>query len=263
MRYTHLLYLGALILHATTYAHIITIKSMWELLQYLPSQNVPTLVIFDIDNTLLHPTTDLGSDQWFSAMLEKNGATHDYHAALHATLPLCFHVHHHIDLMLTEPDLATCLQQVETRCDHTICLTARSPVLCEKTLKELNKNNLDFHIPEFDYVSLNLPHSSIYRRGVLFCGGNTKDVVLAEFLRAIHFAPQMIVCVDDKESNLRLVERITQQMNIPSILIRYAGCDDRVAAYDAAAAEKHLNAFLEKHPLLRNTLKKQGFIFDQ
>jgi hypothetical protein len=176
------------------------------------------------------------------------GEFSDCDAAIQKVLPLYFHINYHINLVPTETDLLPCVQNIQTMCDHVICLTARSCKIYEKTLHELAKNNFNFYIPEFENLNLNLPYPSIYRHGVLFCGSNDKGNVLLSFLNAIHYIPQVIVFIDDKEKNLAAIERVIQKTDISYRLIRYAGCDFRVAAFNASETEKELAFFLEKYP---------------
>lgn len=76
------------------------IYEIQEISQYLTHKNC--LVVFDIDNTLLFPKTDLGSDQWFSHMVEEQTKLGlDINTAIKTVLPIYFHVHFKIDLIPT------------------------------------------------------------------------------------------------------------------------------------------------------------------
>jgi len=249
MRYGSFLYLTFLIFSAPLDARIHEIKRMWEVLNHIPYTPARILVIFDIDNTLLEPSTSLGSDQWFSSMMEKNGSSKDHHAALQTTLPLYLHINHHIELVPTESDLVDCVNEIRALCDHAICLTARSSAQCEKTLHELHRHNLKFHIPDFERIDFNLPHMSIYKDGVFFCNGSSNKVhILREFLNATNYNPEIIIVIDDKEKNLHLIANMITEPGIKLLLLRYAGCDAKVDTFDHHKAEKELVAFLEQYP---------------
>src|SRR5688572_8883105 len=71
---------AALFMALPAWAEIREVKSMRETADEITSE---TLVIFDIDNTILEPLQSLGTDQWFSheaKELEKQGLSkHDAH----------------------------------------------------------------------------------------------------------------------------------------------------------------------------------------
>ncbi|HLB40972.1 MAG TPA: DUF2608 domain-containing protein, partial [Candidatus Babeliales bacterium] len=100
------------------------IQSISETLDYITEADC--LVVFDLDNTLINPPTDLGSDQWFNHLVNEQLAVGlDASAAVAKVLPLYFHVHDQINLVPTEPELHLTLAQICTKCNHMIGLTAR------------------------------------------------------------------------------------------------------------------------------------------
>jgi hypothetical protein len=229
------------------------IYEIQEVSQYLTHKNC--LVIFDIDNTLLFPKTDLGSDQWFSHMVEvqtKLGV--DINIAIKTVLPLYFHVHFNIDLVPTEPELDTKLAQIYTRCHHAICLTARSLPLVPATLAELAKNNLEFPANPYAHMfpqpehSFDLSHPHMYKNNVLFCGLNDKGTVLLAYLDHINYKPDLIIFIDDKAKNITSVELAVKQRKIEFVGLRYAGCDQKVQDFDHAVTQQELQEFLLKYP---------------
>ena len=225
------------------------IRSIKEVTQYLDPQQA-TLVIFDIDNTLLHPSTDLGSDQWFYYHVQKNmknGMTKE--EAIKEIAPLYFHINFIIDLIPTEPSLPDDLMQIKKNCEHIICLTARRPPLVERTVQQLHNNHLYFHIPELDDLHWVLQHPCFYTQGCLFCGSNCKGDVLSSFLEKINYKPDLIIFIDDKEAYLSAVANVAQQLNIAYIGLRYTGCDQRVKAFDAQQTEFALQEFLAQYPI--------------
>lgn len=143
-------------------AQIYEIASIKEVLNYLDASQ-KQIVVFDIDNTLLCPAQDLGSDQWISNIVKEKistGLTNQ--ETWTQILPLYCHVQQFTTLVPTEDNLVNSINQIENTCDHTICLTARSLCLADLTLKQLFNNNLFFQVPEIDHSRLNLPNESIY-----------------------------------------------------------------------------------------------------
>jgi hypothetical protein len=228
-------------------AQPIDIKTIAEITPHITNKR--TLLILDIDNTLLTPETDLGSDQWFCHLMQEHiNSGKDSASAKQHVLPLYFHVRFNTDLITTEPDLHQTLMPLKNLCDHIICLTAQSPALAFKTVEELQKNGLHFHIPDHHECEFDLPHPCLYKDGVLFCSGNDKGDALHAFLDYLGYCPEVVIFVDDKEYNLHAVERAAKKRNIEFIGLRYAGCDERAQAFNKEAAEKELQEFLMKYP---------------
>jgi hypothetical protein len=233
----------------TIQAQIYEIETIEQVQNYL-KHDQKQLVAFDIDNTLLCPEQDLGSDQWFSYLLkQKLQAGLNINDAVNQILPTYLHIQNHISLIPTEADLAQKIKVIETICNHTICLTARSLKLIPNTLKQLKLNQLNFCVPEINHACLELPCESHYEEGVLFCSNNCKGSVLIKFLQACHYKPELIILVDDKLHNLQSVAKQLNNCNINFIGLRYTGCDQRVARFDAEATNLALIKFLEQHPI--------------
>lgn len=237
----------------TNTSKINTIYKIQEISQYLTYKNC--LVVFDIDNTLLFPKTDLGSDQWFSHMVEEQTKLgSDINTAIKTVLPLYFHVHFNIDLVPTEPELDTKLAQIHENCHHAICLTARSLPLVQSTMAELAKNKLEFPTNPYAHLftstehSFDLPYPHMYKNNVLFCGLNDKGAVLLAYLDHIGYKPDLIIFIDDKAKNISSVELAVKQRNIEFVGLRYAGCDQRVQNFDHELTKQELQEFLLKYP---------------
>ena len=219
-----------------------------HVLAYSPDRD--TLVVFDIDNTLLIPATDLGSDQWFSYLVQEQidaGLEHD--AALAKIVPVYEHVQCRKELIPTEPYLSYAVKQIQEQCSHVICLTARSNLLAERTLEQLAKNSLNFHISQMQTYVFDIYASSIYKNGVIFCANNNKGSVLLHFLDVIGYRPKRIIFVDDKEKNLSDVKYAVSQRAIEYNGLRYCGCDQRVAAFNAQQVAQELKELLVEYPL--------------
>lgn len=248
--------ISAISLVSLTYADtskIHEITQISEIFQYLTHKNC--LVIFDIDNTLLFPKTNLGSDQWFSHMVEaqiKLGV--DTNTAIKTVLPIYFHVHFKIDLIPTELDLTSKLAHIHNNCHHAICLTSRSLPMVPVTMAQLAKNNLEFPANPYAHLftsaehSFDLPHPHMYKNNVLFCGLNDKGAVLLAYLDYINYKPDLIIFIDDRAKYITNVKLAVEQRKIEFVGLRYAGCDQRVQDFDHAVTQQELQEFLLKYP---------------
>ena len=221
------------------------IKSIEEVLKFVEKG---TLVIFDIDNTLAAPATVLGSDQWFSGMVkEKIDEGFDLTHAINSSLPIYFLVQFNVDLELVESNSVKVLDEITEKGANSMCLTARSLYLGERTLIQLSKINLKmFPLTEAEKV-LTLTHTSLFKSGVLFSGLNDKGETLIAYLDAIGVRPEKIIFVDDKYSNLKSVELAIFNRQIPFVGLHYTYLQEKVDNYNPAEADSQLEAFLRLH----------------
>lgn len=232
-------------LHA---GQIKTIQRIAEVIEHLcPHKQV--IVVFDVDNTLLHPITDLGSDQWVVALInEQMEQGLDYKEALKQVLPLYVHVAQRIAIITTEEELSDHLDQINKNCHHTLCLTARSLELAERVLQDFVDHKLIFRPPVHHEALVALPHPTHYRKGVIFCDGSHKGETLLAFFDYVDYVPDLVIFVDDKESNVRAVVHALEERGIACKGLRYAGCDERVQNFDKELTRLELEDFLAGHP---------------
>jgi phosphoglycolate phosphatase-like HAD superfamily hydrolase len=228
-------------------AAIHEISSLDEVIRYV---NQDTLVIFDIDNTLLHPNTDLGSDQWLCHKIQEltcNGI--DHQQALQEMLPIYFHINRHIDLVPTEPQAADIVKLIQQTTNMVMCLTARSQPMIQVTHKQLCQNNFNFTFGTSEEHLFDLEHPCYFSHGVLFCASNDKGVALFALLDRMGIVPARVVIVDDKMRNIHALVKATDARNIECIGLRYGGCDHRVANYDSNHTQHELENFVARKPI--------------
>ena len=129
---------------------IIESCSIADVLDYVDNQR--TVVVFDLDNTLVHPGKDLGSDQWFSYLFKEKLATGStVQAALEEILPLYYEVHDHILLCPVEPESPSTVSTLQKNGVITVALTSRSLPLVKRTQEQLRDAGFSFaHAKQFD-----------------------------------------------------------------------------------------------------------------
>lgn len=231
-----------------TATEIYTIQRIAEIAEHIdPDKQV--MVVFDIDNTLLHPTTDLGSDQWVAALVgERIKQGLDYKEALKQVLPLYVHVAQRISIITTEVGLGCCVDNINQQCHYTMCLTARSVELAERVIQDFIDHNLTFKAPVHYEAPVFLPHPNHYRGGIIFCDGSHKGETLLAFFDLVGCKPDLVIFVDDKESNVKAVAEALEQRGIACRGLRYGGCDERVQNFDKELTRLELKDFLAQHP---------------
>jgi Protein of unknown function (DUF2608) len=209
-----------------------------------------TLVIFDIDNTLIHPVEELSSDEWFYYMVDKKMAEGlDNTTAVLYCLPMAVYTQFNIDVEPTEQNIPELMTYLIDNNIAIMALTARSFFLAEQTAEQLHNLDINFFIPTINSPDVILPtaYPCFYKDGILFTGTNDKGEILNYFFDFMDYHPEMVIFIDDKMKNILSVEKALQNHLIPFVGIRYSGCDDRVKNFDPIKSELQWQELKERN----------------
>ncbi|WP_254700693.1 DUF2608 domain-containing protein [Paraglaciecola mesophila] len=173
-----------------------------------------TLVVFDIDDTLLTATEFFGSDKWYDwqrgRALNESGVvipTRETEKVncLFDTLGMVFEI---ATNKPTQPDMANLVHSVS---NDVVILTARSGAYRAGTMRELARNDLDFTdksltSPDvglhYDYTLDGRTARVSYVDGVFMVQGMNKGVMLLDLLERTGHEYSSVVFVDDKQHNI-------------------------------------------------------------
>ncbi len=196
-----------------------------------------TLVAFDIDNTIMEPENEMGSDQWFDAMVQyekiKNPGINTDTIVKRKVLPLYYEEQRKAKVKLVEPEIVNLIKSLQEKGIPTIGLTLRGISILGLTRMQLlslcidftNNNLTDSHI----VLDSKSQEPAVFYKGILYTNGNVgKYEVLKAFLQHINFWPKKIIVIDDKLKYLIDLQRMCDELNIEFIGIRYSYCDEKV-----------------------------------
>lgn len=225
----------------------------------LPAILPQTLVIYDLDNTLIRPTQTLGSDQWFRDLFDRakaSGATEK--EANRAAVGPWVKVQKATAVATVEAESPAIVSELQKSGHFVMGLTARPDSLADTTFKQLKSvgYRLDAHPPvreDLDVLNSQGAVAAHFSRGVIFVGpAGDKGQVLVEFLRKTGLDPQSIVFVDDRSGNTESVSRALSGAPYPHTEFRYGAADAWVKSYDSALAQRQWEHFEKTGRLLRD-----------
>jgi hypothetical protein len=199
-----------------------------------------TLVVFDIDNTLIEPTVTLGSDQWFYwyvAELEAGGRSS--REAIDLANDVWNRVQPAIAVRPVEAMTPQLIRGIQARGLRVVALTARSHDAAAVTETQLTSAGYSLSTSAFGPGRrvIGDDPTMVYDDGVLYVGEHaSKGDALLRLLAGEGLSPERVVFVDDKEKHVRTVDAALSSSKIPVIAIRYGAADARVAAFDPAVA---------------------------
>ncbi len=232
---------------------IVEAPSIQDIYKYIkPNEfNAKTLVVFDIDNTLLYPKTLIGSEQWFYAMVSKfeaEGMTTQ--EAINAILPQSFELLEYIPMDPVEPVTVPVINDLQQRGLVTIALTARSLDLTYRTIDLLAQVGIYFQGtgPVQCPIVYGDGKPALYIQGILFCGNHAKGDVLVNWLNQTDYHPKKIIFIDDKQKNLEAVAKALPKGKYQYIGMRHSYLDTHKAKVSPEVMEKELKEFARKYP---------------
>jgi Protein of unknown function (DUF2608) len=199
-----------------------------------------TLVLLDIDDTLLIPAQTLGTDVWFLYRVEQhkaNGIPHPM--AFEKALAEWESIRHVTKVKIVEAGTEKIVEELQKDSLMVMGLTTQGLALATRTIQHLNSLNIDLSktAPSSeDHYFIN-GHGVLYRAGVLFTSGTPKGTALLKLLELVNYYPSHILFINDKATHLKDVEQALQDKNIDFVGLRYSYSDKRVADFNRTIAD--------------------------
>lgn len=219
------------------------IDSLKEMLPYI-DQN--SLLLLDIDNTLMEPVQSLGGDQWFrhhKKELLQQGLSHN--EALEQSLRDWRAVQHLSKMQAVEDTTAEIVSRLQEEGYPLMGLTTRGLGMSTLTVQQLDSIGIDLHFtsPSHQDVFFVNERGNLYHRGVLFTAGSHKGEALRLFLEQAEYHPKRVVFVNDKHSHIIPVEKTCLELGIPFLGLRYSYLDEKVAHFQPEVAAVQWDQF--------------------
>lgn len=223
-------------------AEIVEIKNFSEIYSYV---NPNTLIILDIDDTLLIPVQMLGCDEWFLSRLKyyKNQGWTSSNG-FEKTLAEWEAIRHLTQMEIVEPGTEKIVKKLQDEGYTVMCLTTQGLALATRTKIQLNENHIDLLATtpsKEDHYLNNDGHGVLFRNGILFTSGSHKGKALFALFDRLNYMPESILFINDKASHLQSIEETAEQRGVEFIGLRYAYSDVRKAAYDEQIADYQFN----------------------
>lgn len=227
---------------------IIETANFGEILNHINSTN--TLVISDIDNTLMQSVDHLGSIAWGEhvvADLIQKGIPGDEAQQIENSLWRA--VHQKIPIRPVDPNTPAIVAEVQKRNIPVLGLTARAPRDSEYTKRQLQ--SLGINLKEVVPVThvrhiLALEHEAMYEDGIIFATNfNKKSRVLLHFFELHNLKPELVVFIDDKLHHVTDIQDALADIGIPCIGIRFSGADGQIKDFHPSITDVQWKAFPE------------------
>lgn len=231
-----LIIVQALFLFTTLSGIIVEAKNFKDILEHITPN---TLVLLDIDDTLIIPTQTLGSDAWFIYQYKQHLTEYPRAVAFDKTLAEWEAIRHLTEMKIVEEGTDKIVQELQERNIVVMCLTTQGLALATRTVNQLKTLGIDPSktAPSAeDHYFIN-QHGVLYRDGVLFTSGTPKGSALNKLLDILDLHPEHVLFINDKLSHVLDLESGLIQRNIPFAGLRYAYSDERVENFNPKIAD--------------------------
>lgn len=228
--------LALLLFSGAARAEVREIQSMAEIASEL---RPTTLLVLDIDNTLVEPVGNIGSDQWYYYLLKAyrrdglDAAAAEAKAGETWTRTLAT-----VRVKPVEDLTPILVRAQQKRGLKVLALTARGAEDAEATFAQLQAIGLDLTGSAVRQDDLKTELNGLYTRGVFFVGeGPDKGKTLVAFLEKIGLRPTRVVFADDKPHHAKNVDAALTAAGIPCVSFRYGAADAKVRAFNEVMGE--------------------------
>ncbi len=219
----------------------------------LTSINSNTLVVFDIDNTLIRQDQMIGTHQWgdyMKARAIKKGMTPE--AAGQLQHKAFAELQSSVSVVPVEESAKTLLQYLQVQNIPHFALTARPAVIMNITLEQIEILNHDFSKGFPEQIDTQILESYLHE-GVIFSGETPKGELLKKIIANSKIKPNKIVFIDDRKYNLDSVETSLEGMPFELVSLRYGAADPIVATFNSQIADLEYSFFKVDGILISDT----------
>jgi Protein of unknown function (DUF2608) len=263
--------LSSLIITASCNAQIVESNTIQDVFKYIEKTDIPekTLILFDLDNTLIRAKHIIGTAECHTYMVNKikqKTGLNTYNATL-IWNPFHVAIDQSIDFELLEPESLQTIKTLQKQNYRIMGLTGRQLPLMQKTLEHIDNLGLDLRdtaLYKKSYYFIGEKTHAACKKGIIFADeGNEKGATLIQFLNNHAYKPDKVIFFDDILKHVKSVVQHLTDNGIPSIGIWFKRTEKEVNAFDSKKAEQDIAALCETNPLIKSLYQESlGSIFD-
>lgn len=216
-----------------------------DILKYADEE---TLVLLDVDNTLIEPISYVGGVAWFDYMMakmKKRGIPEE--DVIHKTSFLWVRLQQFVKVRTVEEAIPSVIKTLHKKNIKTMGLTARSFLVSRITDQQLK--SVDISLQDNTICGKEIiftDHAGFYNGVLSIEPFGSKGERLLQFLKKIDYETKKVLFVDDLSS---FVEDVGTTLSETSLSkgkkihfkgIRYGGADDQEIRFNPARADEEL-----------------------
>jgi len=220
------------------FSKIIEIEEIEDILIY---SNKESLIVIDVDSSIMELRQDLGSQKWLENEIQKNKKVelNNLFSLWHKIL-LCSKAK---SLEKKTPDI---IHQLQKNNIQIIGLSRKNIEIGYQTHKQLKSLDIDFSIkPLFSSdIEIHTKYAAKCLDNIIFCGFKNDEVnTFFSFLDQICYYPKKIVFIGNDDQKLLSMKKRAKKQKIPFIGLAYHKIDEISADFDPEITKEQLKYF--------------------
>jgi len=234
---------------------VVTTRDLVDVLKVLSEPyNGRTLLVLDIDDTLLTSPRFFGSDAWYEWQKTLSPQSPGYVPCKFDVIAMNYEAGTQVP---TQADAIAAINSIPL---DKIMITSRSPMYRGGTIRELQEAGYELPAPLqpglagaiYEYrPDPNRPGVSLsYHQGVLMVAGQNKGLALVDLMAHMQITYDRVVLVDDGEKNITDMRDAMAAAGIEYRGVRYNRIDKTV---DAAREQQGIESWMAWQQLLATT----------
>lgn len=241
-----------------SHAEIFEITQIEKIRPYIQKES---LVLFDIDDTLITNPNSLGGPTWRSWVKPKLPANSSF--VLFDALSL--YIAKNIDYIAIEPNTAQLISDLQRDDVAVFAFTARGRTqwyttdlegVDQFTHQQLNRACIDFNLSKIP-AELQELESTYFYKGIIFAQHIKKGDLLKHLFKDLNYHPSCIVFIDDKLEQVKSVEAAVKGSGIPFVGFWYKKTEEETKNFDPMIVNIQLENLLIKNKILSNEDAKE------
>jgi hypothetical protein len=215
------------------------IKDLTLVTSALQESSKRTLLVLDIDDTLLTSEHFFGSDKWYE--WQKTLDAHDP-----GKVPCLFDVIAlNYEVGTQQPTQADAAHVINALQGDKLLLTSRNPLYLGGTLRTLHDNGFQLPTPlaglqegrswTFRAHADAPPVRVIYEQGIFMTTGQNKGLVLLDLLQRLNLRYERVLLVDDGKKNIDNMQHALRDAGIDYLGLFYTRVDKHIGEPEAQA----------------------------
>lgn len=211
-----------------------------------------TVVILDLDNTVMESQLELGSDQWFVQLcVQASTFIADKTEALAFAIALYHEIQKIVRTQAVEKEVVDIIKSLQASGIPVIAVTARDACLEHATVRQLHDIGIHlegFKLPRKEFTVNGRPVASV--GGIIYCGGQDKGLCFQGAVEGTGIKIPAAIMVDDKGKYLDQVRLVAEAVGIKEYTgIRYGHLDAKVRLLDMSKAGHQLASVKDRLPV--------------
>lgn len=252
------------------FGQIHEVYSLDKIIEEFQTADENTLVVFDVDFTLIVPKDTIlrpCGEKLFMEYLKKVHSKLGTEQTDYLTSKCMLQ----IQTELVNPLLPEIIEFLQQKNIKTIALTALRPgslgvipSLEDWRYQDLKGKGFDFSqaFPEYPYLRFNffnendLDYQATFKDGILYSGKIPKGQVLSAFSKMIGWTPSKVIFIDDRIHFIESVEKEMSEMGIETCCFYYREAECLPCGIDEEIADFQFRHLLEKHVWLSDEVAR-------